>query len=371
VQDRAVQSPPELDAWVARGLRCSNCSAPVELDERRAVLVCRHCGQESVLDRAEAVIWHDLDAETPSPGRQRGSRPDEAGPEAVSCAHCGAVMVRTRGALTSQCHYCLSSLAVEASEVDVEAFDGIVPFSISGQEAREKFAGWLGDAWFAPGDLTRAAKVEELDSIYVPCHFWRTQARTEWRARVGILTTAAEDLAAGYQRKAGDPGHVRTRWEDQTGTIEEPALELESASRVVLTKQLQELGGFDGGHVVAYHRGFLGRRDAELPVLDRKESFARMLARLERSRADRAESQITAERHKDFRATTTTEDTKVRLALVPVYLVAYRYKGEVFRVLVHGVTGNVCGDHPLSPWKIGCLLTMVAAVGLALLVALN
>ena len=366
-----MQSPVELDAWVARGLRCSKCSAPVELDEQRAVLSCRHCGQETELDRAEAVVWHDAKAEEPPAGAKRGTAGADAGPEAVSCAHCGAVMVRTRGALTSQCHYCLSSLAVESAEVDAEAFDGIVPFSVSGEVARGKFAAWLGDAWFAPGDLTRAAKLEELDSIYVPCHFWRLRARTEWRARVGILTTAAEDLAAGHQRKAGDPGHVRTRWEDQTGTIDEPTLEFESASRVVLTKQLQELGGFDGEHVVAYHRGFLGRRDAELPVLDRKESFARMLERLERSRADRAESQITAERHKDFRATTTTQDTKVRLALVPVYLVAYRYKGEAFRVLVHGVTGTVCGDHPLSPWKIGCLLVVLGAIGLSLLVALN
>gem|GEM_PF-2851392 len=356
---------PASSDWVARALRCPSCAAPVKLDERAGILSCGHCAYRTELDRGEAVVWHELG--------QGGSvaRPvAEAGPAAVSCGHCGARMTRKDGALTTQCHYCLSNLALESAPAEVEAFDGIAPFGISGREAREKFAAWLGDAWFAPGDLTRAAKIEELDSIFVPCHFWRGQARTEWHARVGILTSAADDKAAGHVRPAGDPGHVRTRWADQNGVIDEPLLELESASRVVTTKELLGLGGFESKSVVTYHLGFLGMHDAELPVIGQKESHARMLARLEQARADAAESQIEAERHKDFQARTTTSELAFRLALVPVYLVAYRYKGSAFRVLVHGQTGVVEGDHPLSPWKIGLLLVVLSALVLAAFLAL-
>jgi len=270
-----------------------------------------------------------------------------------------------------QCHYCLSSLTVTGGGTITEAFDGIVPFAITGQQARQKFAAWLGTAWFAPGDLARAAKVEELDSIYVPCHFWRAEARTEWRARVAILTTAAEDKAAGRSRPEGDPGHVRTRWEDRTGIIDEPVLELESASRVVATKELVDLGSYDVSALVGYHQGYLGTHDAELPAVDRRESHTRLRSRLEKARAELAEGSIEAERHKDFQAETALHRAASHLALVPVYLVAYRYQREVFRVLVHGASGHVTGDHPLSAWKVGFLIAALVLLGVALLALLG
>lgn len=337
------------------------------LDEAAALLGCSHCGYRTELPRGEAIVWHDFD------GRERPASPDRAeegdGPVTLSCAHCGAVVIRRPGALALHCHYCLSNLALEPTTGRMEAFDGIVPFLLDGRTARQKFAGWLGAAWFAPGDLARAARVEELDSIYVPCHFWRAQAKTSWSARVGILTTAAEDAAAGRARPSGDPGHVRTRWEDQRGVIDEPIHELESASRVVATQELLELGGFAAAVVVGYHQGYLGSHDAELPVVSQGESHARLRARIERLRADRAESSIEAERHKDFRSETELERSQVRLALVPLYVVAYRYQKDVFRVLVHGASGTVTGDHPVSPWKVGFLVACLLAVGLALLAA--
>jgi len=361
-----VPEAASSEVWIARALRCPDCAAPVSLDERAGVLHCGHCSRRVVLDRGEALAWHEL-----NDAKQAGApAAEESGPPTVSCAHCGAVMTRRAGALTTQCHYCLSSLAVESGSAEVEAFDGIVPFGISGSEAREKFASWLKGAWFAPNDLARAAKLEELDSIYVPCHFWRAQAKTAWRARIGILTTAAEDEAAGRPRPPGDEGHVRTRFEDQNGVIDEPIEELESASSVVVTKELIDLGRFEAKSVVGYHQGYLGTHDAELPRLARAESHTRMAERVDKERAALAESRIEADEYKRFSSETKLANVQVRLALVPIYLVAYRYKADVFRVLVHGGTGTVTGDHPLSPWKVGCLLAILAALALAILALL-
>lgn len=354
-------------AWLAAALRCPSCAAPVVLDEAAAVLDCQHCGERQSLGRGEAAPWHDF-----SGGEVLRAVVDaDDGPTKLSCAHCGAVVLRRPGALTTQCSYCLSQLAVTAAASGREAFDAVVPFELRGADARRRFAVWLGETWFAPSDLARAARLEELDSIYVPCHVWRARVKTDWRARVGILTTAAEDRALGHQRPAGDPGHVRTRWEDLTGVIDEPVVELESASRLVSTKDLTMLGGFEVGSMVAYHQGFLGTHDAELPVHSSQASHERMAARVKAARASAAEGSIDAERHKNFHAATTFRAVQVRLALVPVYVVAYRYKGEVFRVLVHGKSGAVHGDHPLSPWKVGLLLALLVAAGIAVVVALS
>jgi hypothetical protein len=49
--------------------------------------------------------------------------------------------------------------------------------------------------------------------------------------------------------------------------------------------------------------------------------------------------------------------------LLPVWLLAYQYQGRSYRVAINACTGEVHGERPWSPWKIGfaVLLGLVAA----------
>jgi hypothetical protein len=38
--------------------------------------------------------------------------------------------------------------------------------------------------------------------------------------------------------------------------------------------------------------------------------------------------------------------------LLPVWMLAYRYKGKSYQVVVNAATGEVQGDRPWSAWKI-------------------
>ena len=51
--------------------------------------------------------------------------------------------------------------------------------------------------------------------------------------------------------------------------------------------------------------------------------------------------------------------------LLPVWLLAYRYGGKPYRVVVNATTGEVSGERPWSPWKVG-LLVVAALVLFAL-----
>jgi hypothetical protein len=55
-----------------------------------------------------------------------------------------------------------------------------------------------------------------------------------------------------------------------------------------------------------------------------------------------------------------------KLAYVPIYILAYRYAGKPYRVVVHGRTAVVGGDRPISWWKVGALIALIGA-GLYLL----
>src|SRR6185503_5055629 len=63
------------------------------------------------------------------------------------------------------------------------------------------------------------------------------------------------------------------------------------------------------------------------------------------------------------------EDLFTRRVALPAWVLAYRYKNKLYRVVVNGQSEQrVIGDAPLSVWKIalvvGAVLGILAAVGL-------
>ena len=57
------------------------------------------------------------------------------------------------------------------------------------------------------------------------------------------------------------------------------------------------------------------------------------------------------------------------IVLLPVWILAYRYGGKPYRVVVNAVTGQVNGERPWSPIKIGIAVFfgIVVAIILAVL----
>jgi len=59
--------------------------------------------------------------------------------------------------------------------------------------------------------------------------------------------------------------------------------------------------------------------------------------------------------------------------LLPVWLAAYKYRGETYRFVVNGRTGRVQGERPWSAWKIAIavVLGLLVAGGAGYLFALS
>ena len=57
--------------------------------------------------------------------------------------------------------------------------------------------------------------------------------------------------------------------------------------------------------------------------------------------------------------------------LLPVWIMAYRYRDRVFRFLVNGQTGQATGQAPNSALKIAAVVGILIGVGLIGLLALS
>ena len=68
---------------------------------------------------------------------------------------------------------------------------------------------------------------------------------------------------------------------------------------------------------------------------------------------------------------TQVSDVTFKHVLLPVWLAAYKYRGNTYRFVVNGRTGRVQGERPYSTWKIafavlaGAILAVIAGFVIA------
>lgn len=286
------------------------------------------------------------------------------GRKVVSCGHCGATASVASAELSTRCIYCLSSLSVSSQARPLAAVDAVVPFALTRQEAKTHFAKWLSALWFAPNALRSQAKLTGLRAIYLPVWLFSAHVETTWTASAGYLTSAEDDRKAGRKRPAGDKGHVRTRWENVSGThsADYEGL-LSSASKGLAPKELASMGPFELDRALApFDAGFLAGFDAEFPGVSARQGWAHARHQIEQQEERACKPLVPGDEHRKLKVTPVTSEERFLLALLPVFVVAYAFRGEVYRVVVNGRTGQVEGDQPLSAVKVSLLLATIALV---------
>jgi hypothetical protein len=69
--------------------------------------------------------------------------------------------------------------------------------------------------------------------------------------------------------------------------------------------------------------------------------------------------------YSNLNVSTNFEEGDTDLVLLPVHVMAYQYRGQVYRFLVNGQTGKVYGE---KPWSTKRIIAAIIAVGLLILI---
>ena len=59
-------------------------------------------------------------------------------------------------------------------------------------------------------------------------------------------------------------------------------------------------------------------------------------------------------------------DVTFKHILLPVWMAAYKYRGQTYRFVVNGRTGRVQGERPYSAWKIAFAVIIGLLLALAI-----
>jgi DNA-directed RNA polymerase subunit RPC12/RpoP len=304
--------------------------------------VCR-----ALLDE-EDVFCSNCGTEAPSRDKPQAAEARTA-TRSFQCSGCGASMSYSAKEGGLACPFCASTELVEKKDVKTLAPRRVVPMALSHEAAVSALRAWLGRGFWRPSDLSQQAVVESMKGVYVPYWVFSGETHTYWTADTSQTPSGA----------SGDWYPLSGEHRGKYSGI------LIGASGALSTAETAALCPYDLSKALPPEQVDLEQCTVEQFSLPRK--YARPLARqsVEALESQACDVSYVPGNHRNLKVNVRIEGLSSEPVLLPAWIMAYRYKDEVFRFLINGQTGQATGTAPVSWLKV-----LAVAGGFALLALL-
>ena len=204
---------------------CPSCGADLLYEPKDGFLTCPYCGHKEAVAQSTAQV-----EERPFEQYLR-LRPEQMGQLAanaleVQCQSCGAKSLFVPPEVAGRCEFCGVQIVTQPKSADpIVAPEGVLPFSISQNQAGTGLREWLSSRWFAPNGLKHFAQPEAIHGIYIPFWTYDTNTTTQYVGQRGdyYYTTETYYERDSQGREVQRTRQVRhTRWSFASGTVSRP-----------------------------------------------------------------------------------------------------------------------------------------------------
>ena len=275
--------------------------------------------------------------------------------QVLRCNSCGASMEYRTAAQAPQCAFCGGIRKLEELFDHEEQIEKTLPFTVDRAQALEIYKQWISrQGFFAPFNLASASRMESLRALR-----W-----VGWVVDANVFATWTADSNAGADKAKWAPhsGELQSQF---SGLII-PAtrgLSANECARLIPTYAIKS----------ATAPSEDGNEQVELERFEMPRSFARarIIGVLERLIDARIQSgEIPGSRFRNLHSSVHLRGLATRRLAFPAYVIAYRYRGELYRTVISGQDPScVIGEAPRSIAKV-LLLIALAIFGVAVFVGL-
>ncbi len=311
--------------------KCPHCGASIEYDAEKSAFHCDFCGHD--VDK-NALVSQEGQAEL------LGQTLSE-----YHCPSCGANLVTDEHTAATFCRYCGSPTIVKKNLEGVFKPDLVIPFMVSKESVREIFKKWCHNGRFTPKGFYHPQQIEKITGTYVPFWLFDCELKAEIKGNAKKV----------HVWRSGDTEYTNTKnfYIEREADFAFEKIPADASSRME-----NEL--MDALEPYAYRE----LRQFELPYLSGfaaekyDEEAENVFRRVDRRMAQAAESEL-LNTVQGYTAQTITGSKMryvkkdARYALLPVWMLRYRYKGQDYTFAVNGQSGKVVGQPPLSIFKLG------------------
>ena len=350
---------------------CDNCGADFRFDPAAGTLTCDHCGNTSTIEGTRAAAptaIAELDYRAALDANLPQTEIEET--RVSTCPNCAAQVEFDANIHAAECPFCATPVVTGTGAHRHIKPRGVLPFALSEAEARKAMNDWLGGLWFAPNGLQAyARKGRSLQGIYVPYWTFDADTRSAYTGERGTVYYETRTVMRDGERTQVQVAKVRwARARGQVARFFDDVLILGSTS---LPKRFTDaLEPWDLSALQPYAPEFLAGFRAEGYSVDLKDAFVEARGHMDHIIARDIRFDIGGDRQRIHTVDTKLGAVTFKHVLLPVWLAAYKYRGDTYRFVVNGRTGRVQGERPYSKGKIALAvlagLVVAGAIGFAM-----
>lgn len=331
---------------------CASCGAELHFQPGTTAMRCPYCGRSARIEPGDTLVEeHDYLSALDR------ARHDAVTEEriVIDCPSCSASTTFDPNVTTDECPFCGTKIVAQGKSTRLFRPGSLLPFKIDRRQAADAFKRWLRGLWFAPNALKQFARLGGLTGVY--CPYWTYDCRTvsrytgqrgEYYYETETYTTTENGRTV---RRTRQKRH--TRWYPAAGTVRNAFDDvLVVGSRSLPKDKAEALEPWDLDQLVAYDEEYLSGFKVESYQVDLEEGFGDAQRQMEPVIRQTVRRDIGGDTQRIHSLDVKHHDITFKHLLLPVWVSAYRYRGEVYRFLVNARSGEVQGERPWSWIKI-------------------
>lgn len=370
--------------------QCPACTGPLHYSAKSGKLECDYCDSsfdvaeiEALYARKEAeaaAAKHAADAkaeaaqaakaeaaeaaaasggwDTSDLSRDWGAEAD--GLRVYSCPSCGAELICDQSTAATACPYCGNPAIVPGQFSGALRPDSILPFRLSKDDAVQALRAHYKGKPFLPRSFTSANHIEQIQGVYVP--FWLFDGGAEGAASYRASNTNVF-VSGDYEITETRHYHVV-----RAGSLAFEKIPVDASSKMP-DDHMDSIEPFDYAQLRPFSTAYLPGYLADKYDVTIDDSRDRADTRCRETLAQALRDTVTG-----YGACVTEREDialrrgKVHYALLPVWMLSTKWRGQDFLFAMNGQTGKLVGDLPTDR---GRFWGMFAAIAAPLTVALT
>ncbi len=373
---RTGEAGQTFDSGEGRIFPCESCGADLEFHIGGQSLKCPFCNHvKEIAKTADEVLteqdfhamlehirqWREV-------ARERASDADpsideqQATHRELRCESCGG-NVEFYGTLTStKCPYCDSPVQLEKAHKCEEnriPVDGVLPFQIEKDHARQNLKQWVSSRWFAPNRFRKEGAEGKFNGIYLSYFTYDSMTFSAYTGQRGEHYYVT--VGSGKNRRT----ERRTRWYPADGSFQRFFDDVLVLANTGLRRDFMlSLEPWPLLKVVSFNQQMLAGLMARTYDIELDECFKEGRQRIDAAILTEVHQRIGGDTQRVHSVNSRYDAVTYKHLLLPVWLMAYKYTGRTFQVFINAATGEVQGQRPYSVWKIVFAVIMgLAAAG--------
>jgi predicted RNA-binding Zn-ribbon protein involved in translation (DUF1610 family) len=345
---------------------CDTCGSDMRFDPGDDRLICDHCGNIQPLARDEVAretALEELDFATAIARTLSASETETT--RASRCPNCGARVEFDPNIHAMECPFCATPVVADTGAARQIKPRAVIPFYLEEEAAREAMNRWLGSLWFAPNGLQEyARKGRKMAGVYTPCWTFDAQTDTAYRGQRGINYQERQTVMRDGKRQSVTV--TKTRWTRVSGRVSRFFDDVLVVASTALPETFRkQVVHWDLTRLEPYQPQYLAGFRAEAYTVELEDAFVTAREIMDRQILRDIRFDIGGDAQRVDAAETRVSDVTFKHVLLPLWLAAYKFRGQSYRFVVNGQTGEVAGERPWSRWKIA--LAVIAGAILAAL----